>query len=140
MVNPLSAMGSEGAATVHPDLEDYEGYGFTLGHNVSTLLDADRGDVDQAFNDAEVVVEDVYRSQGINQGFLEPMACVADVEPNGRLVVYASTQGPYQIRAALGRGAGNPGVAHSGGSHGAGRRFRSQTAACVARLSPLCWR
>ena len=100
VVNPLSAIGS-GAATVHPDLEEYEGYGFTLGHNVSTLLDADRGDVDQAFRDADVVVEEVYRSQGINQGFLEPMACVADVEPNGRLVVYASTQGPYQIRAAL---------------------------------------
>ena len=100
VVNPLSAIGS-GAATVHPELENYEGYGFTLGHNVSTLLDADRGDVDQAFRDADVVVEDVYRSQGINQGFLEPMACVADVEPNGRLVIYASTQGPYQIRAAL---------------------------------------
>ena len=100
VVNPLSAIGS-GAATVHPELEQYEGYGFTLGHNVSTLLDADRGDVDQAFNDADIVVEDVYRSQGINQGFLEPMACVADVEANGRLVVYASTQGPYQIRAAL---------------------------------------
>ena len=100
VVDPLSAMGS-GAATVHPELEEYEGYGFTLGHNVSTLLDADRGDVDQAFRDADVVVEDVYRSQGINQGFLEPMACVADVEPNGRLVIYASTQGPYQIRAAL---------------------------------------
>ena len=100
VVNPLSAMGT-GAATVHPELENYEGYGFTLGHNVSTLLDADRGDVDQAFRDADVVVEDVYRSQGINQGFLEPMACVADVEPNGRLVIYASTQGPYQIRAAL---------------------------------------
>lgn len=101
VVNPLSAMGS-GAATVHPELEEYEGYGFTLGHNVSTLLDADRGDVEQALKDADVVVEDVYRSQGINQGFLEPMACVADVEPNGRLVVYASTQGPYQLRAALG--------------------------------------
>ncbi len=100
VVNPLSAMGAD-AATVHPELEEYEGYGFTLGHNVSTLLDADRGDVEQAFNDADVLVQDVYRSQGINQGFLEPMACVADVEANGRLVVYASTQGPYQIRAAL---------------------------------------
>ena len=100
VVNPLASM-EPGASTVHPHLEEYEGYGFTMGHNVSTLLDADRGDVDQAFKDADVVVEDVYRSQGINQGFLEPMACVADVEPNGRLVIYASTQGPYQIRAGL---------------------------------------
>ena len=100
VVNPMAAMG-DGAATVHPELESYEGYGFTMGHNVSTLLDADRGDVERAFRDADVIVEDVYRSQGINQGFLEPMACVADVEPNGRLVIYASTQGPYQIRASL---------------------------------------
>ena len=82
VVNPLAAM-VDGAASVHPDLESYEGYGFTMGHNVSTLLDADRGDVEQAFRDADVIVEDVYRSQGINQGFLEPMACVADVEPGG---------------------------------------------------------
>ena len=100
IVNPIDSMQSD-ASTVHPDLESYDGYGFTIGHNVSTLLDADRGDVDQAFTDADVVIEDVYRSQGINQGFLEPMACVADVEPNGRLVIYASTQGPYQIRAGL---------------------------------------
>lgn len=100
VVNPLAAM-VDGAASVHPDLEAYEGYGFTMGHNVSTLLDADRGDVEQAFRDADVVVEDVYRSQGINQGFLEPMACVADVEPGGRLVIYASTQGPYPVRASL---------------------------------------
>ena len=100
VINPLESMAS-GASTVHPDLESYEGYGFTMGHNVSTLLDADRGDVEQALKDADVVIEDVYRSQGINQGFLEPMACVVEVEPNGRLVVYASTQGPYQIRAGL---------------------------------------
>ena len=100
VVDPIASM-QENASTVHPHLESYEGYGFTMGHNVSTLLDADRGDVDQAFKDADLVIEDVYRSQGINQGFLEPMACVADVEPNGRLVIYASTQGPYQIRAGL---------------------------------------
>ena len=100
VINPLASM-ANGASTVHPDLESYEGYGFTMGHNVSTLLDADRGDVEQALKDADVVIEDVYRSQGINQGFLEPMACAVEVEANGRLVVYASTQGPYQIRAGL---------------------------------------
>jgi CO/xanthine dehydrogenase Mo-binding subunit len=29
------------------------------------------------------------------------MACVADLEANGRLDIYASTQGPYQVRAQL---------------------------------------
>ena len=85
-----------------PDLPSFEGFGFALGgDNVCTLLDADRGDVDQAFAEADLVIEDTFQSQGINQGFLEPMACAANVEPNGRLTIWASTQGPYQVRAQL---------------------------------------
>ena len=101
VVDPLVSLRA-GTPPVHPDLEDYEGYGFTIeGGNICTLLDADRGDVDQAFQQADYVFEDTFRSQGINQGFLEPMACVATVEANGRLTVWASTQGPYQVRAQL---------------------------------------
>ena len=101
VVDPLTALRA-GSPSVHPDLESFEGYGFTIeGGNICTLLDADRGDVDQAFADADHVFEDTFRSQGINQGFLEPMACVANGEANGRLTIWASTQGPYQIRAQL---------------------------------------
>jgi carbon-monoxide dehydrogenase large subunit len=101
VVDPLVALRS-GAPAVHADLPSFEGFGFALGgENVCTLLDADRGDVEQAFKEADYVIEDTFRSQGINQGFLEPMACVAEVEPNGRLTIWASTQGPYQVRAQL---------------------------------------
>jgi carbon-monoxide dehydrogenase large subunit len=100
VVDPLGAVKPD-AAVVHPDLPSFEGYGFAMGNNVCALLDAERGDVDQAFRDADHVFEDTFRSQAINQGFLEPMACVANVEPNGRLTVWASTQGPYQVRAQL---------------------------------------
>ena len=101
VVDPLEALKS-GTSAVHPDLPNFEGFGFALGgENVCTLLDADRGDVDQAFQEADYVIEDTFRSQGINQGFLEPMACVAEVGPNGRLTIWASTQGPYQVRAQL---------------------------------------
>ena len=100
VVDPLQAM-KGGAETVHPDMPDFEGYGFAIGGNNCTLLDADRGEVDQAFQDADRVFEETYHSQAINQGFLEPMACVANVEANGRLSIWASTQGPYQVRAQL---------------------------------------
>ena len=108
VVDPLDAL-KPGAPSVHPDQESFEGYGVTLeGGNFCTLLDADRGDVDQGFRDADFVFEDTFRSQGINQGFLEPMACVASLEPNGRLTVWASTQGPYQVRAQLAQVLGIP--------------------------------
>ena len=100
VIDPLMAI-KEDAAVVHPNLPDFEGFGFSLGGNNCTMLDADRGDVDQAFKDADYVFEESYRSQAINQGFLEPMACVTNWEANGRLTVWASTQGPYQVRAQL---------------------------------------
>ena len=100
IVDPLEAI-KEGSILVHPDMPNFEGYGFAMGGNNCTLLDADRGEVDQAFRDADHVFEETYHSQAINQGFLEPMACAANVEANGRLTVWASTQGPYQVRAQL---------------------------------------
>ena len=100
VVDPLQAM-SGGSATIHPDLEGFEGYGFALGGNNCTMLDADRGDVEQGFKDSDLIVEETYHTQPISQGFLEPMVCVADVEANGRLNIWASTQGPYQVRAQL---------------------------------------
>ena len=100
VVDPLEAISGR-STDIHPDLEDFEGYGFALGGNNCTMLDADRGDVDQGFKDSDIIVEETYHTQPISQGFLEPMACVADVEANGRLDIYASTQGPYQVRAQL---------------------------------------
>jgi len=100
VVDPLKAISGK-TPDVHPDLEDFEGYGFALGGNNCTMLDADRGDVEQGFKDSDLIVEETYHTQPISQGFLEPMACVADVEANGRLDIYASTQGPYQVRAQL---------------------------------------
>ena len=100
IVDPVASLTGQ-TTIVHPDLEDFEGYAFALGGNNCTMLDADRGDVDAAFAKAALVVEETYHTQPINQGFLEPMACVANVEANGRLTVWASTQGPYQVRQQL---------------------------------------
>ena len=100
IVDPVASL-TGSSTTVHPDLEDFEGYAFALGGNNCAMLDADRGDVDAAFAEADHVIEETYHTQPINQGFLEPMACVANVEANGRLTVWASTQGPYQVRQQL---------------------------------------
>lgn len=99
VVDPLTAI-TPSAPLVHDNLADFEGY-ISLGGNHSTMLETDLGDVEQAFLDADRIFEETYRSQAINQGFLEPMACAAEFEPNGRLTIYASTQGPYQVRSQL---------------------------------------
>src|SRR4029453_4302105 len=100
ITDPIAAL-QPGAPLVHPDLPTYEGYAASMGGNVCTVLDSARGDVDKAFAEADAVFEDTFRSQGINQGYLEPMACVANLDPSGRINVWTSTQGPYQVRASL---------------------------------------
>ena len=82
VVDPLTAI-LPNSTEVHPDLPEFEGYGFALGGNNCTMLDADRGDVDAAFAEADHIIEETYHTQPINQGFLEPMACVANFEANG---------------------------------------------------------
>lgn len=100
VVDPLDAM-TPNSPVVHDNTADFDGYALTMGGNNGALLEADRGDVEQAFLDSDRIFEETYHSQAINQGFLEPMACVVDLEANGRLTVYASTQGSYQIRTQL---------------------------------------
>ncbi|MCL0102132.1 molybdopterin-dependent oxidoreductase [Dehalococcoidia bacterium] len=100
VIDPLEAVRPE-SALVHPEAPGFEGYGFGMGGNINILMENDRGDVDGAFRECVHVFEDTYRSQSINQGFLEPMACVANLEPTGRLTIWASTQGPYQVRSQL---------------------------------------
>ena len=100
VTNPIDALMPE-APLVHEDLPGYDGYAAGMGGNVCTILEGDRGDVDKAFAEADSIFEDTFRSQGINQGYLEPMACLANVDPSGRINVWTSTQGPYAVRATL---------------------------------------
>ncbi len=100
VVNPFEAM-KDGSPFVHEDLPEYEGFTFAVGGNVCAIVDSDRGDVDKAFEEADYIFEDTFRSQSINQGYLEPMASVASIDPSGRITVWTSTQGPYQVRAQL---------------------------------------
>ncbi len=98
--DPIEALKPD-APLVHEDLPTYEGFAAGMGGNVCTTLHNDRGDVDAAFEQADHIFADTFHSQGIHQGFLEPMTCVANVNPSGRIDVWTSTQAPYQIRAAL---------------------------------------
>ena len=65
-----------------------------------------KGDLEQGFAEADVVLEHVYRTSMTDHAFLEPECCVARLTPEGRMEVYVGSQIPYQDRqqvaAALG--------------------------------------
>ena len=54
-----------------------------------------KGNVDEAFDRADFIVQGVYRPGAIEQAPAEPQAAVAVVEPNGRVVIHSITQAMY---------------------------------------------
>jgi CO/xanthine dehydrogenase Mo-binding subunit len=58
------------------------------------------GDVAQGFADADVVVEETYRTAGAAHAPMEPHAALAEWE-DGRLTIHAGTQTPFNTRADL---------------------------------------
>jgi CO/xanthine dehydrogenase Mo-binding subunit len=66
--------------------------------NIAQRMELKRGDVEQGFGSADVVIEREYRTPMVHQGYIEPHACVARYGEDGRGVVWCSTQGPFAVR------------------------------------------
>ncbi|MGD8293960.1 MAG: xanthine dehydrogenase family protein molybdopterin-binding subunit [Desulfobacterales bacterium] len=54
-----------------------------------------KGDVEQAFENSDIVIERTYRTSRIEHSYLEPDAGAGYVDEDGTLVIYASTQNPH---------------------------------------------
>jgi len=54
-----------------------------------------KGDIDRAFDDADVIVEGVYRPQAIEQMPMETQVSLVVPEASGRLTIYSCTQAMY---------------------------------------------
>ena len=77
----------EGAPQLHPEYKD----------NVSDHSQLKLGDVDAAFDAADLVVEREFRTQTVHQGYIEPHSATAWWTPEGKLTVWCSSQGHFQI-------------------------------------------
>lgn len=69
--------------------------------NISHEIRFHRGDVEAGFASAHLVHEATYTTHAQYPGYLEPMASVAALDPDGRLVVWTSTHSATLARARL---------------------------------------
>ncbi|MDP6482913.1 MAG: molybdopterin-dependent oxidoreductase, partial [Nitrospinota bacterium] len=89
----------EDAPRVHPDYPD----GNRLTHAVIR-----RGDVDRAFEEADLVVEGDYSVPWVDHAFLEPESAVAYRDEEGRVTVVIASQNTYRERRELAGALGLP--------------------------------
>ncbi len=67
--------------------------------NVAATMKFERGDLDAGFADADVVVESEHRVPTAHQGYIEPHACTATVNEDGKATVWCCTQGHFEVRS-----------------------------------------
>ncbi len=66
--------------------------------NIAMRIEMRRGDAHQAFSEADLIIEDEFRTPMVHQGYIEPHACVARYGEDGQVVIWTTTQGHFAAR------------------------------------------
>ena len=69
--------------------------------NIAAHLSYEKGDVEQGFGEADVIVERELTTASVHQGYIEPHNSTAMWNIDGQLSVWTSTQGAFAVRAAV---------------------------------------
>jgi 4-hydroxybenzoyl-CoA reductase subunit alpha len=77
-------------------------HAWTRRPNAHKTIALEFGEMEGAFERADVVREDTFYYEGSNHAALEQHACLADYDANGNLTVWSSTQVPHYLHRALG--------------------------------------
>ena len=66
--------------------------------NIASHLRFQRGDIEQGFSEADIIIEREFTTQTVHQGYIEPHTSTAYWAPDGQLTIWTSTQGHFPIR------------------------------------------
>jgi CO/xanthine dehydrogenase Mo-binding subunit len=102
--DPIEAM-APSAPALHEDVAGYDGAPRNILaadlHNGLTRLAWKKGDVEEGFRAADLVLEHTFTIPARHQGYLEPHAAALSIEPDGRIQVWASVKNPFNVRTQL---------------------------------------
>ena len=98
VIDPEQAM-AEGAPVIH-DESDTVGI-YDAVHNTVHHIEAETGEVDKAFKEADAIFEGEYRTPKQQHVHLEMHVCITYLDADDRLVVRTSTQVPFHLRRML---------------------------------------
>ncbi len=103
---------AEGARKIHPN------------GNITVSKDLIKGDIDMAFAEADIVIEDTFETSNQDHAYMETESVCAVPDGNNRITVYASCQSPFHIRGHIAANLNLPAArvkvvqAYTGGSFG----------------------
>lgn len=145
ILNPEEAFKSK-EIIIHPNMHTYKGYAgffnFKKGTNIPNHLKVRKGDVEKGFAEADYVVESRITIPPIYHGNIETHACVCKYDPDGRLTVQSTTQGPFLLREMLSTAIGLPmnriTVVHTAVGGGFGGKISGNIEIRAAAIAQKC--
>ena len=93
---PTISSVADALATPEPQIHDYADEG-----NIHKKVSLKFGEVEQGFDDADLILEDDFFYEGSNHLALEQHSSIAITEDDDRVTVYSSTQCPHYVHRAL---------------------------------------
>ena len=114
--DPEESMAENPPAIIHPDLHKYKRLSSKLYKvkthptrpNVSAYQQIVYGDVERAFNNADLIIDGVYETVPVQHVQLEPTSIIAQMDAEGNLTVITSGQTPFRTRRELSDSLGIP--------------------------------
>ncbi|MCP4624697.1 MAG: molybdopterin-dependent oxidoreductase [bacterium] len=88
--DPLEAM-TEGAPLVHD----------AVAHNISKTMTMECGSVEEGFAEADLILEDTFKTQAQSHCSIETHCCIATCSPSDDVKLWVSAQAPHPLRQRI---------------------------------------
>ncbi|MBT4941324.1 MAG: molybdopterin-dependent oxidoreductase, partial [Rhodospirillaceae bacterium] len=99
VLSPEAAL-EPGAAVLHEELADYfKVFEAIAEDNLMSYTEISEGDVDKAWDECDLIVENTYETQAQNHLSLEPCGALAEVEPDGLINLWSANQSVFRVQA-----------------------------------------
>ena len=100
--DPEEAMAGS-APVLHEQMASYSGLPQPPSNinNVLAYNSWSKGDCDQGFAESDLIIEHSFNTQLAHQGYIEPHACVVEIDAANRVQIWANNKGPFMLRGQL---------------------------------------
>ncbi len=100
VVSVLEAMEPE-SVLLHDDIDNGP-FSFESQNpsNIARHYSHSMGNIEEGFRDADFVVEREFKTETVHQGYIEPHNTTALWGNDGKVTIWCSTQGPFEVRDA----------------------------------------
>lgn len=69
--------------------------------NIAYHMAIGRGDLEAGFEEADIILENTYRTEAIHHGYIEPFAAVASADVSGKVTIWTQSQGTFSARQMI---------------------------------------